>query len=57
MTPSENLLTSQDVLDLPNVDEEEVAAAPPINENEIKVEVSALQRLQTDIQEKLQRKI
>jgi hypothetical protein len=57
MTPSENLLTSQDVLDLPEVNEEEVAATPPINENEIKVEVSTLQRLQTDIQAKLQRKI
>ena len=57
MTPSENLLTSQDVLDLPEADEEEVAAAPPIKENEIKVEVSTLQRMQTDIQEKLQRKI
>jgi len=62
MTPSENLLTSQDMLDLPKVDEEEVAAAPPINENEIKVEVStlpnvSLKRMQTDIQEKLQRKI
>jgi hypothetical protein len=57
MTPSENLLTSQDVLDLPEADEEEAAAAPPIKENEIKVDVSALQRMQTDIQEKLQRKI
>lgn len=38
MTPSENLLTeSQDALELPAMDEEEGAAAPPINENEINV--------------------
>ncbi len=45
MTPSENLFTSQDMLDLPKVDEEDVAAAPPINENEIKVEVTTLKRM------------
>ena len=57
MAPSDNLLTSQDVLDLPDADEEDGAAAPPIKENEIKVDVSAVQRMQTDIQERLRRKI